>query len=706
MWNFFKCFSLKKRKAATATHELPSSELIDLKYGTRPLLRREDLERMEQSHRELQDTLADMRQEAARVNREFSTELRKTKRRISVVMESIFDAALIVDSSGIICNANGRAQRLFKYVKHDLVGRSLSSMLSDSELTTEKLDREAEGYLAYRTTYAPNSTDFQEVYARYSECSSMLNRVQRHVGKTKIGDTFNAEVKINVFNLEASSIDRVFFLVLFKDVSDRDQALNKLETLTQLQRGILASIPNPIFYKDDANVVVGANDAFYTLFGLSEISTLGCINHEIFAEESAAVLDELDKSLSDDTTSDIQIQQLDLRALHSAHAVTGVLYCTSLRNSDGVYTGMIGTFVDINGTDNGTDPKVVVDSIPSAAYIQSSGGIYIACNARYSELVGIEIDQILGKTQAELYDPAPPTSFLEVCDAILPDGDAHESVVYNQKTGLVLDIVMYCRPFVCDVVHGTLSVILDVTEIKNIQRIHKHIFDSTPVPMYMKDETFRFRKVNQPYADWLGLHREQVEGRTVGELLALYLSGTSLSVEQQNFFEANREEAERIYRDAMVKDQELEHAPPGFVQSFEMDLMHLGLCQVRNALLYRIPVHKDGLFSGVIGSVIDVTQVRELKHSLVDTLQSPVVVVDGSGIIRDCNLSYAALIHGNIQHLVGQSFRPLPGSILENTNSESTSNVKEVSIDGVHYVRYSAETNSGLTAHMYFIANS
>jgi nitrogenase subunit NifH len=123
--------------------------------------------------------------------------------------------------------------------------------------------------------------------------------------------------------------------------------------------------------------------------------------------------------------------------------------------------------------------------------------------------------------------------------------------------------------------------------------------------------------------------------------------------------------------------------------------------------MYRIPVfNKEGAFDGIIGSVVDVSHFKDFRQSFASTIQVPTVVVDQDNIIREFNLQYAAMLKTDPDYLTGQPFVPLPGAVLENANVASTTSTKEVELDGVKYIRYSARTQNGLTAHMYFVVEA
>ena len=700
MWSFLKkWFGREEPKKA-----LPSREVIGLKYEDRPLLRRDDIDRLNNSHLELKTLIDEVKNKAAELNQALTDELERTKRKVRIFMDSTFDAVLILNSEGTVIEVNSRAERLFQQPAEELVGRTIESFQSNIIVLSQQLTTEAQSYIEYRKRMADRFRDVVDIYDRFVEYSVLLRHIHHIECRSRVVDGLKLDVRLDIFNLDASNPSNVIYLVVCKDMTQVHNSMNRIETLNQLQRGILQSVPNPIFYKNAESLFLGANHAFHGVFGTTNASFALFRNEDLFEASTCMVLDEIEARLRTSETSDVLVERIVMRTRDSEICEEGMIYCTSLRSSEGEYNGMIGTFVNFKF--DSTDNLDVVDAIPSPAYIIDECGLFLACNERFAQLVGVPLEMIVGRTVSTLYDAPPHVSLSDLFEALLPKNDVFEGHCYNQKTGLTVNIVTYRKPYHSETATGHLCVVLDVTEIKNIQRIHQHIFESTPIPMYMKDSALRFVQVNQPYADWLGLPKHKILDRTLYELKSLYDAGVDVSVEQRAFYLANQVLVETIGADIARYDSQISGFAEGQVQTFELELPHFGKLALVNALMYRIPVFKDGAFDGIIGSVVDVSHFKDFKQSFASTLQVPTVVVDQENIIREFNLQYAAMLKTDPDYLIGQPFVPLPGAILENANVASTTSTKEVELDGVKYIRYSARTQNGLTAHMYFVVEA
>lgn len=701
MWAFLK--KLLGREGPIET--LPSKEVIGLKYEDRPLLRRDDLDRLNTSHLELKNLIDEVKTRAAELNKALTDELERTKRKVRIFMDSTFDAVLILNAEGTVIEVNSRAERLFQQPAEELVGRTVESFQSNVMVLGQQLATEAQSYIEYRKRMADRFPDVVDIYDRFVEYSALLRHIHHIECRSRVVDGLKLDVRLDIFNLDASNPNNVIYLVVCKDMTQVHHSMNRIETLNQLQRGILQSVPNPIFYKNADSLFLGANHAFHGVFGTTNATFALFRNEDLFELSTCLILDDIETRLKTIDSSDVLVERIVMRTKDSSVCEEGMIYCTSLRSSSGEYNGMIGTFVNFKL--DATDSLDVVNVIPSPAYIIDESGLFLSCNERFAQLVGVPYEQILGRTVSTLYDAPPHVSLNDLFDALLPKKDVFEGHCYNQQTGLTINIVTYRKPYHGDTATGHLCVVLDVTEIKNIQRIHQHIFESTPIPMYMKDSALRFVQVNQPYADWLGLPKHKILDRTLYELKCLYDLGTDVSVEQRTFYLANQALVEAIGTDIARYDAQISSFAEGQVQTFELELPHFGKLTLVNALMYRIPVfNKEGAFDGIIGSVVDVSHFKDFRQSFASTLQVPTVVVDQDNIIREFNLQYAAMLKTDPDYLIGQPFVPLPGAVLENTNVASTTSTKEVELDGVKYIRYSAHTQNGLTAHMYFVVEA
>lgn len=700
MWSFLKkWFGREEPKKA-----LPSREVIGLKYEDRPLLRKDDLDRLNSSHLELKNLIDEVKNRAAELNQALTDELERTKRKVRIFMDSTFDAVLILNYEGTVIEVNSRAEKLFQQPAEELIGRTVESFQSTILVLGQQLATEAQSYIEYRKRMSDRFPDVADIYDRFVEYSAILRHIHHIECRSRVVEGLKLDVRLDIFNLDASNPINVVYLVVCKDMTQVHNSMNRIETLNQLQRGILQSVPNPIFYKNADSLFLGANHAFHGVFGTTNSTFALFRNEDLFEASTCIVLDDIEARLRTIDSSDVLVERIVMRTRDSSISEEGMIYCTSLRSSEGEYNGMIGTFVNFKL--DTVDNLDLVTAIPSPAYIINEDGVFLSCNERFAQLVGIPVESIIGRTVSTLYDVPPNVTLGDLFEALLPKSDVFEGHCYNQRTGLTVNIVTYRKPFNSDTATGHLCVVLDVTEIKNIQRIHQHIFESTPIPMYMKDSALRFVQVNQPYADWLGLPKHKILDRTLYELKGLYDNGIDISGDQKSFYLANQVLIEAIGIDIARYDAQISGFAEGQVQTFELELPHFGKLALVSALMYRIPVFKDGAFDGIIGSVVDVSHFKDFRQSFANTLQVPTVVVDSNNLIREFNLQYATMLKTDPDYLIGQPFQPLPGAVIENANVASITSTKEVELDGVKYIRYSARTQNGLTAHMYFVVDA
>ncbi|HYS43872.1 MAG TPA: PAS domain S-box protein, partial [Geobacteraceae bacterium] len=157
--------------------------------------------------------------------------------------------------------------------------------------------------------------------------------------------------------------------------------------------------------------------------------------------------------------------------------------------------------------------QTLIDTIPSPIFYKDRGGRYLGCNLAFGIYLGLEREQLIGKTAYDLAPPdladrynemdeelfANPGVQVYESSVVYADGNRHD-VIFNKATFTAKD----------GLVAGLVGVILDVTERKKAEYMLAEreeflscIIDSIQDGISILDEELRIVRVNPVVERWI-----------------------------------------------------------------------------------------------------------------------------------------------------------------------------------------------------------
>lgn len=636
----------------------------------RPMLRREDLERINQTHQDLQKDIEDTRDQARQLAQNLSSELELAKMRVSIISDSLMDPLISVDVNGCVVSTNQTVERILGFSASDLLHNSIQHLL-DGSFDCVKFKEEALRYTTYLKHYNPtNIVEYRDLYRDYIKTSpdTILNKTNSVTCVTRTGQLLPAEMYCNIFNVDCTSMDSIIFLVVFKDNSEVVAATSEVEELTQFQLTLLSALPNPVFYKDAAFKILGCNRAFCEFLGKPQESIVGKTNAELFGNGTTRALDLIDISLLDANSPDIQSHKIEMKTETDVREV--MLYVTALRTKDGEYKGSLETFIDLTDLLSMRRFKeALIHSVPAPIYYLDRDLKYKGCNDKYAALVGVSKDEIIGRTREQVLFSGNPNSvgilaefyrqkdfeILTSCNT----GQLYETQMYNRLKDKLIDVLVYRAVLKSPdgKFDGIVAVVTDVTEIRAVQRFHQKIFDSCPLPIYYKNKTLEYVTCNTLYADWYGLRREDLVGKTREQLIECLMAAVRhdpVKLEKLRKLYSDHQDLIAAHRE---NDQLLSSSSEPGVIVFEHRFWNFQLEEMRDVIFYKHSLFGPEGFDGIICSMIDVTDLRgaeKIGTSVLEAIPLPIAYCNTSGIIQQCNSNYCKLVGRTKNEVVGQ----------------------------------------------------
>lgn len=677
---FFKPFSSRRDHAATLKS---ISALADVLHA-RPILRQEDLLRLEQTHASLEKEIRETKAEAVRLGRTLSSELEKAKRRNSIILDSMMDSMVSLDCKGNVLEINSSAERLLGFSNTELVGKPSSSFFRGQKINATSLYEEGKNFIRYMREVCDANTSFTDrknFYRLYVQSKNTeLNKIQPLTCCHKNGKVLDINVCINVLNIDVDNFDNLVFIAVLKDITEQMAANAQIDNLTQLQLGLLSAMPNPVFYKGADLRFLGANTAFCRMMEMRPDMIIGKTFSDVFPEDTAALLDNVDEVLKDSKRSDVHTQNLVVFGSRTKTPHNVALYSAAVRDKAGAFSGTVGAMVDLTELLSVQRfQATLMESVQNPVYYLDRSLRYCGCNLAYEKILGISRDEIIGRTREEVIrlisthaernlKELAPFFPREIADHIqkdielttgLVDAQQYELRIPNAVTGEILDVVAYRSALrnVSGEFDGVLCLLTDVTHLKTAERFHQRIFDATPIPIYYKDADSKYVMCNQAFADLFMTTKEELIGKTVKNVHDLVKLGATRSMVTDQFA---IHEARFVEVIETMHQEEQRLVAEGYcnVRSFDVSLWSYKHDEVRDMVVYHSVLCNDsGVPEGFIGSFVDVTELRRastLHAALTGSVDGHAVCFfDSSLKVNSCNESFAALVGIEKDQLLG-----------------------------------------------------
>jgi PAS domain S-box-containing protein len=176
----------------------------------------------------------------------------------------------------------------------------------------------------------------------------------------------------------------------------------------------------------------------------------------------------------------------------------------------------------------------VLDMIPVPIFWKDSAGFYRGCNQAFAEMLGRPADEIVGRSVFELSPPEMAAKYQSMDNELLAGGmgaiQRYEWDV-RAKDGHLRHVLFHkaCVDDGAGVVQGLVGVVLDITELRRLERKFATVFNVCPDTITITEAaTGRYLDVNDAYFTTTGYSREEALGRTSMEL------GIWVDVEERN----------------------------------------------------------------------------------------------------------------------------------------------------------------------------
>ena len=334
---------------------------------------------------------------------------------------------------------------------------------------------------------------------------------------------------------------------LEREVKQREQAEIQARDSQAVYASLVEDLPIPIIRKDAEGRFLFANQAFCSWVG-HELSEISGKTDADFAPPALA------EKYRQDDLSVIKTGELFLDIEKNEHGgkVNWVhVIKTPARDGDGKINGTQAIFWDVTAKRIAEDRlresedlyHSLVDTLPLCLLRKDVEGKYTFVNKRWCEYFNVQAEDLLGKTDFDLFPPEIAKVYRDGDAEVMNSGDVYEDVeLITLPDGRERSIDVVKAP-VRDsegAITGVQIILRDVTEeleleaqLKQSEQRLQAVLENTSAVVYIKDAEGRYLLINREYEALFGVDNEEVRGKTDYDLFPREFADAFRKVDQQ-----------------------------------------------------------------------------------------------------------------------------------------------------------------------------
>jgi PAS domain S-box-containing protein len=231
--------------------------------------------------------------------------------------------------------------------------------------------------------------------------------------------------ELSISPIKESSNKDKHFIVLARDITERNEAEEKLKFEKERIRTILELVGNPIFLKDNEHRFTYANSSFCTLFGLDQKSIIGKTLAENIPENEIEHFFRIDRKVLDTGITDIGEETLTMKGNLHTFITSKTRFIDAAGNKS-----VVGSSYDITELKK-TEEKLkfekerirtILELVGNPIFLKDNEHKITFANTAFCNLFGLDEKNVLGKTLAENVRKSEQEHFLRIDRNVLDTG--------------------------------------------------------------------------------------------------------------------------------------------------------------------------------------------------------------------------------------------------------------------------------------------
>lgn len=258
----------------------------------------------------------------------------------------------------------------------------------------------------------------------------------------------------------------------------------ELEQEVARDREMLDAIPALVYLKDRQHRYVFGNRAFTERLSVPAAELAGKTDSEIFPPEVAtAYLDDDERVMATGVPSlgvELPVTRPDGTVGWVANSAV------PYRDAAGNVIGLVGIALDVTERKRAEEAlhrseierQTLLNTIPAMIYFKGRDHRYLLGNRIFAEAAGIAIDEIVGKTDHDLFQPADAETYIADDEQVMASGEPHLGIEeqITEASGRVAWLTVHKMPYRNDEgkIIGMVGIALDITERRRAEEELRH----------------------------------------------------------------------------------------------------------------------------------------------------------------------------------------------------------------------------------------
>jgi len=294
----------------------------------------------------------------------------------------------------------------------------------------------------------------------------------------------------------------------------------KLREQLSFNESLLHGLPVPVFVKDAAGRYIACNDAFAGTVGLARSSILGRAVEDILPPKISGLHQAMDES----ALSQWRAQQYEAESAFGS--VLGHWLIFKSPFTVGGKDGVIGVALDISDRRHAEEAlkrshqffERTLNTIPQPVFVKNFQHRFVFVNDAACLFLGFSRDQMLGRTDHDLFPIEQADTFAALDDLVFATGESNlEEAKITDACGMEHVVLITKAVFDDDDGRPVLvGVITDITERKRAEellQIGAEVFEHSSEGIMITDDRARILMVNDAFVRITGLAEAEVLGR-------------------------------------------------------------------------------------------------------------------------------------------------------------------------------------------------
>ena len=328
------------------------------------------------------------------------------KRYLDEIFHSMVDPLLVTDTHGIITRTNKTTCDLLEYSSEDIIGRHISEILEDPEVTSRIMDLLKYNSAKTITAQCMYTTSKHDLIPMYISCSILSNAYNQVNG----------------------------LIINGKDMIDLTRIEVLLHNEKEFLQHVIDAIPAPIFVKNIEGVYKGCNQAFESFSGLPKEDILEHTVYDVIPKEKADIFNDMDVSMFVDpkTRSFERTVKFPDNSMHDV-----VFHKSPYWTNSGDLAGLVGVIFDITQLKRAEQElrkfKVLSDNANYGVTIINTDGCIQYINNYMASIHGYNATDLLGHNIRIFFDAKQYEIYQNIQSKLLHEGNLKTDELWHTK---------------------------------------------------------------------------------------------------------------------------------------------------------------------------------------------------------------------------------------------------------------------------------